>query len=251
MTKNKTIIVTGADSGIGQTIAGLFFEKHWNVIGCGLTKPKDPNCFLDYFEVDFATEQGLNLFLKNIEHKYSEIDCLVNNAAMQICKSLKETTYKDFATLFSVNLFAPALLASHLLPKLARNAGNIVNISSVHAVATSKNIACYASSKGALATITKSMALEFGEYGVRVNAVLPGAVDTPMLESGLMRGHLEGQDLQGLKNNLGRKHVMGRIGIPRDIAQAVYFLADNDSASFITGSLLSVDGGALVRLSTE
>lgn len=84
-----------------------------------------------------------------------------------------------------------------------------------------------------------------------MNAVLPGAVDTPMLHSGLSRGHVEGTDLKELVRGLGKKHVVGRVGQPEEIAKAVLFLADGSSSSFITGQSIVVDGGATARLSTE
>jgi NAD(P)-dependent dehydrogenase (short-subunit alcohol dehydrogenase family) len=99
------------------------------------------------------------------------------------------------------------------------------------------------------------MALEFGEFNVRANAVLPGAVDTPMLHAGLNRGHVSGSggsaDTQKKIRGLGKKHVMGRVGKPTEIGQTILFLADNDRSSFMTGQALVVDGGATARLSTE
>ena len=95
------------------------------------------------------------------------------------------------------------------------------------------------------------MALEFGPENVRVNAVLPGAVDTPMLHAGLSRGHVQGDTIAKLVRGLGKKHVMGRVGKPSEIGQTILFLADGDKSSFMTGQALIVDGGATARLSTE
>jgi NAD(P)-dependent dehydrogenase (short-subunit alcohol dehydrogenase family) len=86
---------------------------------------------------------------------------------------------------------------------------------------------------------------------VRVNAVLPGAVDTPMLHAGLGRGHVEGRDIAELVRGLGRKHVMGRVGKPEEIGRVILFLADNKQSSFMTGQAVTIDGGATARLSTE
>ncbi|MEL6311495.1 MAG: SDR family oxidoreductase, partial [Pseudomonadota bacterium] len=129
--------------------------------------------------------------------------------------------------------------------------GSVINVSSVHAMATSRNIGAYAASKGALLAFTRSLALEFGEHGIRVNALLPGAVDTPMLHAGLSRGHVQAGSLDGLIRGLGQKHVLGRVGKPEEIGRAALFLADPEYSSFITGQSLIVDGGALARLSTE
>ena len=112
-------------------------------------------------------------------------------------------------------------------------------------------IAAYAASKGALLALTRALAIELAPDSIRVNAVLPGAVDTPMLRSGLTRGHLQGANVQELMQDLGRRTVMGRVGRPEEIAQAILFLADGDRSSFMTGQTLVVDGGATARLSTE
>jgi NAD(P)-dependent dehydrogenase (short-subunit alcohol dehydrogenase family) len=121
----------------------------------------------------------------------------------------------------------------------------------VHAVQTSANISAYAASKGGLLALTRAMAIEFAADNIRVNAILPGAVDTPMLRAGLGRGHVSGGDIQTRLDNLARKTVNGRVGRPEEIAHAIYFLADETQSSFMTGQAMIVDGGATARLSTE
>jgi glucose 1-dehydrogenase len=121
----------------------------------------------------------------------------------------------------------------------------------VHAVQTSANIAAYAASKGGLLALTRAMAIEFAADNIRVNAILPGAVDTPMLRAGLGRDHVTGADIHTRLENLAGKTVNGRIGTPDEIAHAIYFLADGTQSSFMTGQALIVDGGATARLSTE
>jgi NAD(P)-dependent dehydrogenase (short-subunit alcohol dehydrogenase family) len=127
----------------------------------------------------------------------------------------------------------------------------IVNVSSVHAVATSANISAYAASKGGLLALTRAMAIEFAPDNIRVNAILPGAVDTPMLRAGLQRGHVSGSTMTDRLENLARKTVNRRVGTPEEIAHAIYFLADSTQSSFMTGQALIIDGGATARLSTE
>jgi len=99
--------------------------------------------------------------------------------------------------------------------------------------------------------LSRAMAIEFAPDNIRVNAILPGAVDTPMLRAGLGRGHVGHGDMQERLDNLARKTVNGRVGTPEEIAHAIYFLADNEQSSFMTGQALVVDGGATARLSTE
>jgi len=99
--------------------------------------------------------------------------------------------------------------------------------------------------------LTRAMAIEFAPDNIRVNAILPGAVDTPMLRAGLQRGHLDGGTINDRLENLARKTVNGRVGLPEEIASVIFFLGDNTQSSFITGQALIVDGGATARLSTE
>ena len=116
---------------------------------------------------------------------------------------------------------------------------------------SSANIAAYAASKGGLLALTRAIAIEFAPDDIRVNAILPGAVDTPMLRAGFNRGHVGDGTVQERLENLARKTVNGRIGQPEEIAKCIYFLADNSQSSFMTGQALIVDGGATARLSTE
>jgi NAD(P)-dependent dehydrogenase (short-subunit alcohol dehydrogenase family) len=186
-------------------------------------------------------------------HAYSEqLHALVNNAAVQIAKPLLETSAEEWDTVMGSNLRAVFLSVklAHPLFKAA-GGGAIVNVSSVHAIATSANIASYAASKGGLLALTRAMAIEFAPDQIRVNAILPGAVDTPMLHAGLSRGHVGGGTLPERLENLASKTVIGRVGKPEEIARAIYFLADHHQSSFMTGQALVVDGGATARLSTE
>ena len=126
-----------------------------------------------------------------------------------------------------------------------------MNVSSVHAVATSANIAAYAASKGGLLALTRAMAIEFAKDNIRVNAVLPGAVDTPMLRAGFHRGRNNEASEESQLAALAAKTVNGRVALPEEIASVIYFLADPAQSSFITGQGLLADGGATCRLSTE
>jgi len=175
---------------------------------------------------------------------------LVNNAAIQICKPLVEMTMEEWNATMASNLSSIFLMSRDLYPLIKAARGAIVNVSSVHAMATSNDIAAYAASKGGILALTRAMALEFGIDDVRVNTILPGAVDTPMLRDGMSRGHVSGT-LQERMQALAAKTVLGRIGMPEEIARVILFLADSQQSGFMTGQSLIVDGGASARLSTE
>jgi NAD(P)-dependent dehydrogenase (short-subunit alcohol dehydrogenase family) len=204
-----------------------------------------------FFAADIADETASQTLFAELASQTGRIDALVNNAAMQISKPLVETTPAEWDALMAVNLRAAYLAIRHAYPLLRQAGGAIVNVSSVHAIATSANIAAYAASKGALLALTRALAIELAPDQIRVNAVLPGAVDTPMLRAGLSRGHLAADDVATQLDQLAQRTVNGRIGQPAEIAEAILFLADNQRTSFMTGQALVVDGGATARLSTE
>lgn len=249
----RTVLVTGAAGGIGRATINLFSESGWRVIGVDRSRygPGFPGDGL-FIQADIAEPEDLEAIFSQAQNFSARLDALVNNAAVQIAKPLIETTVEEWDMVMVSNLRA-VFLAMKLAFPLFKTAGGgaIINVSSVHAVATSANIAAYAASKGGMLALTRAMAIEFAPQGIRVNAILPGAVDTPMLHAGLSRGHVGEGSLPERLENLANKTVIGRVGKPDEIARAIYFLADDTQSSFMTGQALIVDGGATARLSTE
>jgi glucose 1-dehydrogenase len=250
--KPKTVLITGAGGGIGRATVKLFSEYGWRVIGV------DRNPFGEafpenglYIQADISIGENLEGIYKHAQSFTGCLHALVNNAAVQISKPMLETSVEEWDAVMASNLRS-VFLGVKLAHPLMKNAGGaIVNVSSVHAVATSVNIAAYAASKGGLLALTRAMAIEFAPDNIRVNSILPGAVDTPMLRAGFNRGHVGEGNIQERLDNLARKTVNGRVGKPEEIAHAIYFLADETQSSFMTGQALIVDGGATARLSTE
>ncbi len=250
--EGKTVLITGAAGGIGRATVALFADRGWNVIGV------DRATFGDGFPVhglfiqsDISKPEALLSIFGKAREFTEALDALVNNAAVQVAKPLVETSVEEWDAVMAANLRSVFLGVKLSHPLLKVRGGAIVNVSSVHAIQTSANIAAYAASKGGMLALTRAMAIEFAPDSIRVNAVLPGAVDTPMLRAGLDRGHVGHGDMQERLDNLARKTVNGRVGTPAEIAQAIYFLADPAQSSFMTGQALVVDGGATARLSTE
>ncbi len=248
-----TVLITGAAGGIGRATVAQFAGKGWRVIGVdrspfGEGFPPDGL----FIQADISHAEEISTIFEKAHQFTDSLDALVNNAAMQIAKPLLETTVEEWDAVMASNLrsvFLGVKLAHPLLK--ARGGGAMVNVSSVHAIQTSANISAYAASKGGMLALTRAMAIEFAPDNIRVNAILPGAVDTPMLRAGLGRGHVGHGDIQERLDNLARKTVSGKVGRPEEIAHAIYFLADNEQSSFMTGQAMVVDGGATARLSTE
>jgi len=249
---SRVALITGVAGGIGAAIAQVFQQNGWKAVGID-RKPATDLAVKDldgYFETDLADPAAIRGAIAQLQQDVGQLHSLVNNAALQVCKPILETTVEEWDQVLAVNVRAAFCLAQAAHPLLHASGGSIVNVSSVHAVATSANIAAYATSKGALSAFTRALAIEFAPT-IRVNAILPGAVDTEMLRSGLRRGHLSGDQMEDLLNDLGRKTIMERVGKPEEIAKAVLFLADGEQSGFMTGQELIVDGGAIARLSTE
>ncbi len=248
---NRTVVITGVAGGIGSATAEVFANNDWHVVGIDRQKSGRDLCGVHSFiEADISEAQVLQQMYETIGKTVGDISALVNNAAIQICKPIMDTTVEEWDAVMASNVRSVFLGVKSAYPFLV-SGGSIVNVSSVHAMATSPNIAAYAASKGALLAFTRALALEFSDRGIRVNAVLPGAVHTQMLISGLERGHQNDKNTDDLVAALGSKHVLGRVGSPQEIGEAILFLADSRKSSFVTGQALVVDGGALARLSTE
>ena len=249
----KTILITGAAGGVGRATVKLFHERGFRVIGVDRQSvyaefPADGL----FIQADISVPENLEKIIAQATQFSSTLDVLVNNAAFQVTKPLVETTVEEWDMVMASNLRSVFLGAKLAYPLLkAEGGGAIVNVSSVHAVATSANIAAYAASKGGLLALTRAMAIEFAKDNIRVNAVLPGAVDTPMLRAGFHRGRNNEASEESQLAALAAKTVNGRVALPEEIASVIYFLADPAQSSFITGQGLLADGGATCRLSTE
>ncbi len=240
----KTCLVTGAAGGIGRAISRAFLREGWAVTATDVLVPDRPDDGVRFLASDLSEPKAISRLVE--EAGLDRLDALVNNAGVEAGGPLSEMGDQQIDKVLGVNLRAPIRLIQELRGPLRRASGSIVNVSSVHALATSVNVAVYAASKAALVALTRAVALEWASDGIRCNAVLPGAVDTPMLRSGLARRGAAA-DL----DDLGAATPLGRVGTPDEVAEAVLFLCDHRRSSFVTGQSLVVDGGALAQLSTE
>jgi len=248
MSEQRRVVITGVSGGIGSACADLFAGEGWFVIGFDRAAP--PASFAGkYIECDI-NEPQMVLDACNAVLELGALDALVNNAAVQVNQPLSVTSDAEWDLVMGTNVRGAFLCMRNLMPALEAASGAVVNVSSVHAVATSQNVSAYAASKGALVALTRAAAVELAHHGVRCNALLPGAVDTEMLRDGLSRRpHPDGPD--GNLNELRSRTPLLSIADPTEIAQSVLFLADSHRSAYITGQSLIADGGATARLSTE
>jgi NAD(P)-dependent dehydrogenase (short-subunit alcohol dehydrogenase family) len=180
--------------------------------------------------------------------RYGRLDTLVTSAGIQRYGDVGETTETLWDEVFDVNVKGVFLAVHHAIPHLRQTSGSVVVVASVQATATQNKVIAYTASKGALLAMTRAMAVDEAAYGVRVNSVSPGSVDTPMLRhSAALFSDGSATGVEAVLANWGTAHALGRIARPAEVGEAIAFLA-GDRASFVTGADLRVDGGLLARI---
>ena len=251
MTVDRLAVVSGTSGAIGGAIAEDLTANGWDVIGVDLRPSAGAVPLVVEVVGDVSQASTWQDVGKRVNDRQNGLQGLVHAAARQVCSPLCETDEADWDQVMAVNVKSVYLAGRELQSMLAAARGAVVGIGSVHARATSADIAAYAASKGAFSALLRAMAVEWAQDGIRVNVVLPGAIDSHMLRDGLMRGHLDAGDVEDRLQQLAARTVMGRVGDPADVSGLVRFLLDPARSSFATGSEFVVDGGALARLSTE
>ncbi|MGH2693376.1 MAG: SDR family NAD(P)-dependent oxidoreductase [Actinomycetota bacterium] len=251
----KAAIVTGAASGIGEGIARRFAEAGARVTvadrdGDGARRVAqaiiDGGAEALVVQCDVSREDDLQAMVEETAARFGGVDILVNNAGVIDFTPIETLTLARWEHVLAINLTSIAFASKHAVPHIRRAGGGaIVNIASIQAVLTGPKFAAYAASKGGVVTLTRSMALELGPMGIRVNAILPGYIRTPLFLADAER--LGGGDPDVFVRELEQKIALGRIGTPADVAAVVLFAA-SDEARYVTGASLVVDAGATVQL---
>jgi len=247
--QDKISIVTGGGEGIGAGIATTFAENGATVVVADIN-PETGQKTVDsinsnggsakFIQTDTADHQSIKDMVSSALDDYSRIDILVNNAARFVFGSVEEITIEDWNNVFAVNVIGYSNCIQEALPSMKENGGgSIVNIASVSAFIAQPNFVPYNSSKGAVLQLTRCCAMDLAPYGVRVNAVCPGAVKTQATDR-----HIEhlGLDKEESYIEFGNGALLKRMGKPKEIANGAIFLA-SDEASYITGEYLVIDGG--------
>lgn len=236
---DKVAVITGAARGQGAAASRRFTAEGarvvlGDVLDCeGEAAARALGEQACYVHLDVARDEDWRRAVEIAERRYGGLDVLVNNAGVTRARGVEQTRDDEWARVVGVNQTGAWLGMRAVLPALRRRGGgSIVNVASIYGLVGSGSSAAYHASKGALLALTRTAAVECAGQGIRVNAVLPGVIDTPMLTD--IRE-------EWLRRLLDRT-PMARLGRPEEVAAAVVFLA-SDEASFITGALLPVDGG--------
>ena len=244
MSRSPLAVVTGAASGIGRATALRFLSEGFRIAaldrsasGLGKLKRRKIGDRISTYVCDLAEIESLLPLTDRIEADLGPPQALVNVVGVHIYADIAETTQEIWETALNVNLVSAATLARGFVPSMKRTKGAaIVNISSRNALSSSPNSATYDASKAGLLALTRTLGVELGRFGIRVNAVLPGFIDTPV------HGDLL-KDKQFVENYL-KLIPLNKLGKPEDIANIAYFLA-SDQAAFITGQWIVADGGQM------
>lgn len=246
------LLVTGGASGIGRGIVQMFADRDYTVVIADKDGVSGDRLASELTEqgsqaisiaTDVRDETSVKALMGEIADRFSKLDCLCNNAGMERYRSPVEYSLDDFQTIVDTNLRGSFLCTKYAFPLLKNAGGTVISISSVQAIASERNISVYASTKAGILGWTRAVALDFAPYGIRVNAVCPGAIYTSMTDIELAESPHPEKMLADMQRNI----PLQRIGQPKDIAEVVYFLASS-AASYITGTNVVVDGGLLAKL---
>ncbi len=247
--KNKTALITGGGTGIGKATAFLFAKEGAKVVITGrrekvlqetVHEAKTENLEIEYVVSDVSKEEDCKAAVDYTVSKFGGINILFNNAGVSYMGMTHETSTELWDETFDINVKGTYLMSKYAIPyMLKEKSGCIVNNSSILGLkASPAGFAAYTSSKGAVNQLTRSMALEYADKGIRVNGICPGTIYTPMMDDLFDKWG----DREVGENRYISVHPIGRLAEPEEIAHAVLFLCD-DEIKFMTGSMLSVDGG--------
>ncbi len=245
----KVAAVTGGASGIGEATVRRFAAEGAHVAFADRDRERGARVAAEisaaegevlFVEANVGDEAAAIRFIEQAVERFGRLDILVNNAGIRLYQTVVEATAESWDTLLDVNLKSYAYCAKAAIPAMRRAGGGcIVNVASVRSVVAGGNTIQYDTAKAAVAGLTRGLAMDHSPEGIRVNAVCPGPVFTPFHAR---RIEAEGKTVESYNEDAARRTMLGRPGTAEEVAACILFLASED-ASYVTGSLLFVDGG--------
>lgn len=240
--KNKTAIITGASTGIGKATKELLRSKGCTVYNLDKYPPAEQDTF--FIACDVSNKENINAAVDKMLEKENRIDFLFANAGVHLFATLEETTDEQLQSIIGINILGVFYMLKKIIPIMKQQQkGSIVLMGSDQAFIGKVSSSVYGMTKGAIGQLTKSTAIDYAPYNIRVNCICPGTIDTPLLHRAVEQFVAKsGTESTAVYKSLDTVQPMGRIGKPEEIAQTVAFLL-SDESSFTTGSLFAVDGG--------
>ena len=247
----EVALVTGGSRGIGRATVELLAQHGARVVFCGRDEAVGraveaelaPRLPVAFQVADVAVEADVAALVAFCRERFGAPSVLVNNAGVNANFDAATMTEEEWDRFFGIDLKAAWLAAKHVLPQMrAAGRGTIVNVSSLHGFATLEGFFPYAAAKSGLLGLTRSLALDEGPHGIRVNCIAPGFIRTRLVQESIDRN----EDRATAEQAMTRGVALGRIGTPEEVAQVVRFLV-SDEASYVTGASLLVDGGLTAR----
>lgn len=237
--KDKNIIVTGGSSGIGESIIDLLLENYGTVINIDVNNNSKTKTIIS----DITRNKDIKKIINSVPDK---IDILINNAGIGLVGNIENTNEKDFDKIFEVNVKGLFNITKALIPRMKKDGGTIINMASTAAIVGLDDRFAYSASKGAVMSMTNSIAKDYISFGIRCNSISPGRVHTPFVDSYLEKFYPDNK--KEMFEKLSKTQPLGRMAKPSEVASLVLYLC-SDEASFITGSDFQIDGG-FVKLNT-
>lgn len=239
----KTALVTGGLGGIGRAICARFLKEGATVFAADLEEVQ-PLPGANFIKLDVTSEHDAKEVTEIVKSLRGQLDILVNAAGIEIEKTIEETTLAEWNRVMAVNATGTFLVSKYALPLLRKSgSASIINFGSYDGFIADPGLAAYCASKGAVHALTRAMACDHGPEGIRVNAICPGYIDTPMLRS-FFRDH---GDIESLEAAVRDVHPIRRYGTPDDVANLVNWLA-SDEARYASGQLWILDGGLTAQV---